>query len=40
VSPNTCKTLVRGLLRKCHAKRLNQVTTMVLMRARFKSEPP
>jgi DNA-binding NarL/FixJ family response regulator len=34
VSPNTCKTLIRGVLRKCGTKRLAQVTTMILTRAR------
>lgn len=40
VSPNTCKTLTRNVLRKFGAKRLAQVTTMILTRARWKSDPP
>jgi DNA-binding NarL/FixJ family response regulator len=40
VSPNTCKTLIRGVLRKCGTKRLAQVTTIILTRARWKSDLP
>lgn len=38
VSANTCKTLIRGVLRKFGSTRLTQVTTLILTRARWEDD--
>jgi len=40
VSDNTCKTLVRGALRKCGVQRLAQVAAFVLARVQWSQSPP